>query len=819
MIIQHNMAALFTNNQLNITGNNKSKTMEKLASGYKINRAADNAAGLTISEKLRTQIRGLDRSQMNIQDGSAYCNVADGALNEVHSMLDRLKELAVQAANDTYEEGDRKIIDKEVQQIKNEITNIFEKTNFNTINIWQAAYIPELDGACTDFSLYNVTDNTGNYFGGIVYMNRRYSWEDLGIGWDTATHTFTDTDTYKINYDVLHNDGDDTHTGNESGNINDDYVTNAMKGAAFSIYTKKDSGAADIEKYYNWSAGDDGIYVDHVRAVTWAELGVQPDEYVNSGTYSFNYYGMDISFEVPKGGDSWNGFIKGFNNPRLSFDWHTRYSISVSREVADITNSTNRISIDSDNKDNISEDNNPYMIHADVDGIWISGGIGSDLNKSTTLTRWEDIENDENYNIKSWGMNTDVLPGSDGIDNDGSLSGMGDQVVTFNSKDLYTYSTAELGTTTVPFAFDFKLLTEASRQAVIDDINNSYYRNLGVYAPTVITDNTALDNQFKLGSHYYSNISFLTQRDGLGREFNNWTENIATGVIENDASGYLLKLEQGSKVYSLAADNGSKDFIDGLNETITNEMENLYNTYSTMPVVLDGMSLNLGKQILIFENSTNNVSLELDLSHITYGDIMDSHEMSGVTTPYDLGFDTVLADYINHQIAGISIDLNGAGEAYQELDLYENHINENVAIYSPVLEGVELSLKIQSGANTSNTIDVKYEYLRLGNIGMKSANVLTKLDATQVIGDVNYAIEKVSEQRAVFGSYMNRLQHAHDVNGISSENMQNSESKIRDADMAAEMVKYTKHNILAQAGQAILAQANQSPNGILTLLG
>ena len=136
MIIQHNMAAMFTQRQLGITGKGKATAAERLGSGYRINRAADDAAGLPISEKMRGQIRGLEQASQNIQDGISYVQVADGALNEVHSIMQRMRELAVQAANDTYVESDREATDAEIQQLKEQIDCILSETEFNTRPIW-----------------------------------------------------------------------------------------------------------------------------------------------------------------------------------------------------------------------------------------------------------------------------------------------------------------------------------------------------------------------------------------------------------------------------------------------------------------------------------------------------------------------------------------------------------------------------------------------------------------------------------------------------------------------------------------------------------
>ena len=131
MVISHNMMAINAQRQFNITGLSKRKSTEKLASGYRVNRAADDAAGLAISEKMRRQIRGLDQGARNTQDGISLLQVADGALSEVHDMLHRMNELAIQAANGTNTLEDRKAIQQEIDQIKGEIGRIGDSTTFN----------------------------------------------------------------------------------------------------------------------------------------------------------------------------------------------------------------------------------------------------------------------------------------------------------------------------------------------------------------------------------------------------------------------------------------------------------------------------------------------------------------------------------------------------------------------------------------------------------------------------------------------------------------------------------------------------------------
>ena len=134
MVVQHNMQAANANRMLGITSGAQAKSTEKLSSGYKINRAADDAAGLTISEKMRKQIRGLDKASSNAQDGVSSVQTAEGALTEVHSMLQRMNELAVQASNGTNsKDTDRKAIQDEIDQLNTEIDRVAETTKFNEI--------------------------------------------------------------------------------------------------------------------------------------------------------------------------------------------------------------------------------------------------------------------------------------------------------------------------------------------------------------------------------------------------------------------------------------------------------------------------------------------------------------------------------------------------------------------------------------------------------------------------------------------------------------------------------------------------------------
>ena len=170
MVVQHNMTAMNANRQLGITTSAQAKSSEKLSSGYRINRAGDDAAGLTISEKMRSQIRGLNKASDNAQDGVSLIQVAEGALSETHSILQRMNELATQAANDTNTTADRNAIQSEINQLTSEIDRIQSTTQFNTMNLIDGSYtaknlqVGSLSGQAILVSIENM--NATSLFGG-----------------------------------------------------------------------------------------------------------------------------------------------------------------------------------------------------------------------------------------------------------------------------------------------------------------------------------------------------------------------------------------------------------------------------------------------------------------------------------------------------------------------------------------------------------------------------------------------------------------------------------------------------------------------------
>ncbi|HBQ75452.1 MAG TPA: flagellin [Exiguobacterium sp.] len=178
MIINHNVTALNTHNKLSAASNAQSKSMEKLASGLRINKAGDDAAGLAISEKMRGQVRGLDQASRNAQDGISLIQTAEGALNETHDILQRMRELATQSANDTNTTADRGELQKEFNQLAKETTRIAKTTEFNTQKL--------LDGSDADGKVFQIGANESQNLT-LVIGNMDATALLVGTGADEAT--------------------------------------------------------------------------------------------------------------------------------------------------------------------------------------------------------------------------------------------------------------------------------------------------------------------------------------------------------------------------------------------------------------------------------------------------------------------------------------------------------------------------------------------------------------------------------------------------------------------------------------------------------
>ena len=247
MIVQHNMSAMNANRMLGITNSSLAKSTEKLSSGYRINRAADDAAGLSISEKMRSQIRGLNKASDNAQDGISLIQTAEGALNESHSILQRMRELSVQASNGTETDDDREAVQKEIEQLQDELTRISSTTEFNTMKL--------LDGSLA--GPQGVSKGSNQTIGSQI-SNLKAAETGMTVGADTSGAT--DTDFFKK--ETIKIDGADI-------TVDWTTLTSEEKAALKQNWTASDSSKASkaatiMQDKINEAIDNSGLGVAHV---------------------------------------------------------------------------------------------------------------------------------------------------------------------------------------------------------------------------------------------------------------------------------------------------------------------------------------------------------------------------------------------------------------------------------------------------------------------------------------------------------------------------------------------------------------------------
>ena len=333
MVVQHNLQAMNANRMLNVTTGNQSKSTEKLSSGYRINRAADDAAGLSISEKMRKQIRGLDQASSNAQDGVSAVQTAEGALTEVHSMIQRMNELAVQAANGTNSKSDRDSIQDEIQQLTKEIDRVAETTKFNeifllkgdvnggmkdnTINAHDAGLKGDLEGVGTGEATFTMDAlKTGDK---VTIAGKEYTIGSTGVeaqaaGVDYTAGTLTNTKASAVA----------GNAGASGGKISLTFVNNPTSLA--------EAKAQDAIANY---LADTGVSVTTSNTSTTAQYTYA------TGTLGDTGYSIDSTGKIYKTGDATQTAVANVSGSAATSDKTETLKVgTVTAAVYSMTNST-----------------------------------------------------------------------------------------------------------------------------------------------------------------------------------------------------------------------------------------------------------------------------------------------------------------------------------------------------------------------------------------------------------------------------------------------------------------------------------------------
>ena len=645
MKIQHNIMAMNAYRNLGMNNSKLSKNLEKLSSGYRITRAGDDAAGLAISEKMRAQIAGLDQAQKNAQSGINLVQTAEGALTEVHDMLNRMTTLATQAANGTYTETDREKIQAEINALTDEIDRIADNSNFNGQKL--------LDGSLD------------------------------------------------------------------------------ANGATINANDLKDSKALTLIG----SAG-----------------GTPPVYHKNTANASKTSFTLDLrnidnlNYKVTAdAGEKMEVYFGGFQNKNVLSDDSTAIQIELKKdEVVTAKSLANAI------EKQIAGNNNDNKVEIKLG------------QNSTTAIEYE---------------------------------------VTNNGDGTLTFTMTDAGYETASAAYDAATATNEGYSSS-DDNWDVFRGNFDVNFFTVAANDTKTAD---------------ADQKGLAKELLDTKGGAINGTTV---------VHEGSASKSNQLFDASFDFLN----------------YE----VKDGAGLQIGDEYYVWATSKETLNKDyasnvkvVDLTDLDPEKLTRGFNKDGSVSGQGNGDTNALTEVFNRltvaakdnktfavqgQAIGFTLEITERFDNTSSADLTNKDGVDKVirsfgGIDTEKYNTTGTSLSLQIGADSVETIDLKIDSMKADALGIKGLDISTREKANAAIDTINAAIEKVSVTRGNLGAVQNRLEHTINNLGVMEENIQDAEANIRDTDIADEMMAYTKNNILIQSAQAMLAQANQVPQGVLQLMG
>lgn len=820
MVIQHNMNAVTAERSLDETRKQLHTSTEKLSSGYRVNSSADDAAALKISEKMRWQIRGLNRASDNIGEGEELVKVAEGALQEVHDMLQRLVELTIQAANDTNNVEDRDAIQQEINEIKNEINRISTDTEYNKIKIFEPGFHQTIKCKPRDILIYHEdskTDPRGYREGGIIYNGKRYPYESMGIKFDANGDI--PAGTYQAH--VLAQDGRPTT------------IELIFDGGNRIPSGRKYTPEADVN----------GIRIDHILH-SWSSIKNENGESLNpnwtkEGTYSFEHAGMTFSFHVEEG-MSQTTLIKWVQEDLVkTYDFRSDGMEIESVPVVDPNISISNVQINSQVAPFIpgNTDNNfsSYRMGADEKGLWLeipgSNNVAKPgVSQKLFMWEWEDLELDE------WKDGESVNP---------------DSTVTGGEKPT-RYFYADLPNSTVQIGFEVD--SEVSKQELINAVKNwaisvntdSEMKIQNTNAASVPIKITPSINDTKPSLHAYG-TQYQMGLFGTGIQR---PVKLAENTTLVDVNGNLAftmtdkkKDKNGNPIpetYTFDAKTTITDVTNGAREDIENyidafreQYENRLNGrgYTIPPDSVDktiSFECSEGYQ-MSFKYTENFPKFNINDDKLDIFHIREEHDANFPDDPNKMitiveineqkqkEYVDQLAANVEQSLRGSTFTIETNGQVTAVNSIFSPNMTENVRYTSSVTAQCR-SLKIQSSYNEGDHITIPLPGMDTNILGIEDIKVSSYSEASDAIKKVYKAVNIVSDIRSGFGAIHNRLAAARMVDDVISENAQSAESKIRDMDMGAGVVEQSKNNILGQMKEAVLAQANHMKDGVATLL-
>ena len=695
MRIQHNIMAMsayrnYTNNVAAMK-----KNLEKLSSGYKINRAGDDAAGLAISEKMRAQITGLETAQKNAKDGISLVQTAEGALTEVHDMLNRMVELATQSANGTYDNTtDRAQMQKEVNQLLSEINRIADSSNFNGINL--------LDG-----TLGLNTD----------------AFSFAGVAAQEATDGTIDMSKY---------------LAPSSAKPNDLHL--------------EESAKAGKDPSFKIDLGDLSVKVDGKGTGSKATAKV-----------SFNILGKDYEVELENTGSN----AKTFSTAQIAAELAKKLGTHTTSGAVAATSSTGTAIRIGDALFGITAG-------AETSLSYLGSFDGTTFTDKSATTGDFTQEHADAIN-KLIGGNVDVK----GITGAGTKTG---DVVHDVTKVEQAVAKKDATLAGIDMKLDLDIVTQGGT-ITIDGKTFTFETKDSTNTASTVINLAGLDKSewVHAAVDKLSKVSEFTGADG--RKWKIGSKN-----------GDTIHIEQTSKTTTAGKELDSyKELTDLISAKGEAKTANNAGTKITIndAEVQEGNTLNIDGKKYQFTDDKNKVGkTENDITYVAIK-------------------------------GGAAKNLQAAIGGTSKFDADENSVTvyaANAEDNAPTVLGKGLTLQIGDTSDSYNQLNVAVQDMHAKSLGIDGLNIASEEAAQAATDKIKAAINTVSDVRGTLGATQNRLDHTINNLSVMTENIQDAESTIRDVDVAEEMMAYTKNNILIQSAQAMLAQANQVPQGVLQLL-
>ncbi len=838
MRIQHNIMAMSAYRNYNTNTSAVAKNLEKLSSGYKINRAGDDAAGLAISEKMRAQITGLNAAQKNVKDGISLVKTAEGAMQEIQDMLNRMDYLATQSANGTYDnEVDRAALQKEVEQLKSEINRIADSANFNGIKLLDGSMDGNARAAveATESTAAGMLPSVGQILGKdtVLHAEAGEAAEDTTMSVDlhnlAVSGTKGQTFTMKIGELEL------------TGTLEADFSTNAL--SANDIADALGNGTTTKVSFKD---ADGNAY--NKAAVKFGDA-----EFTATAT------GNRITFTQTNPDD-------------VDFDPELKVSVSAgTAKATEIATATTTPGTAAGTAPTVTV-TPPTATTATV----VQGNATTPTKASITIDLAGaklDMEASKLTLSFGTGLTVDSAAVADADKADASklAAAFSGKTITVDGQTL----TATVTGTSVKF--EAATAANSANAGTWTGITNGTLAATGVGAAAVAaktevdftgkTGKDVIGGTLTVGNKTYEFVKTGGTATGTNTKVDiaeNATAAEIAAALQTAANGAkptgVTPTSTGNKVTFTAATAGTANDDDvattvgkaggdpkisgDYNVSTTNIAkkgeaagERLASTYFNLSKAMaaNGNQITIGKTTYTFTtdeadkgkldaNADNKVYVgDLDLSKKE--DLIEAADrltkVANGNSTYTVGHDGTRMTFTEIKDQTDFVEKDGTTSSLTSLEAIEKSFGFKTAGKEAVEADDSKALTLQIGDTSEdyNQLKVSIGDMHTEAMGIADLNIGNQTDAAAAIQTIRDAINYVSGVRGDLGATQNRLEHTANNLSVMAENIQDAESTIRDTDIAEEMMSYTKNNILVQSAQAMLAQANQVPQGVLQLLG